>query len=159
MKIGLHEGKNKLFLPDSFCFHFQPAPGICGPFFFFFFCLFFIFLRPTAVAGGCLISVCRLLWFCWQAFSDERLYKHDGQKKSPPVFREGSLIWNLNSGHACLIIKDFHDIMIVDAAHEDVVISFQEFLGCDRLMYVFKRLSVQLLQVIDECHPHAGQAV
>ena len=81
------------------------------------------------------------------------------KKRARPFSGKALLYGILNSGHACLIIKDFHDIMIVDAAHEDVVISFQEFLGRDRLMYVFKRLTVQLLQVINECHPHAGQAV
>ena len=81
------------------------------------------------------------------------------KKRACPFSGKALLYGMLNSCHACLVIENFHDIMVIDAAHKNVVISFQEFLGSDRLMYVLKRLPVQLLQVIDECHPHAGQAV
>ena len=46
------------------------------------------------------------------------------KKRARPFSGKALLYGMLNSGHACLIIKDFHDIMIVDTAHEDVVISF-----------------------------------
>ena len=46
------------------------------------------------------------------------------KKRARPFSGKALLYEMLNSGHACLVIKNFHDIVIVDTAHEDVVISF-----------------------------------